>query len=358
MKKRAVKNQSGKEIEILSLARGIACVFIILFHYTSRYTQIFDSKLSICCEINFGYAFTMVFLLLSGYLMYRPETMRIKAFLFKKLLRIYPCYLVAVVLIFCTTSWLLKERSVLPLAFLANTLLINTPLGLPYVDGAHWYIYAEFVYILMFAIISAFAKKRQGLIWMAVSFMCLVLICVNKHMDLRIANGAYVLLQARYVPVFITGNTLAQRKSGGLWTGTGTLLICIATQCLTCDIAQGIVGIAFAAVLVLVTMKPKVQELNLRHLKILAPIFGIATISYPLYLLHQNIGYAVMRLIEKATRSGVEYDYLSILAALCVAALLAILFHITLEAPLKKISKDIIKGFTSRKCRECGKESI
>lgn len=75
-------------------------------------------------------------------------------------------------------------------------------------------------------------------------------------------------------------------------------------------------------------VKPLIQ-------KILSPITWVASISYPLYLLHQNIGYII---IQKMEAIGLINEVFLIIPIIIIM-FFAWLVHHFVETPLQRMSK-------------------
>lgn len=128
----------NKQIEGL---RGIAMVIVVCYHLIFGYLKHYGTPI----ENNFlgikywGYFGVSIFILISGYFS-QGENSIIRTII-KKVSRLWPAYVVAVFVIYITTTMFqLEGRTVSKLGFLANCLMLNGFIGIGYVDGAHWYI--------------------------------------------------------------------------------------------------------------------------------------------------------------------------------------------------------------------------
>lgn len=138
----AIKNKKKKKNTQIEGLRGVAILIIVVFHIFDRFQQIYFER-SIVWMNNFGTFGTTIFLLISAFLLMSPSqticTFReaVNAFL-KKLVRLWPCYVVCVTITFLLSRVLyLPERTVGWGDYLFNILLLNRFFNIPFVDGAH-----------------------------------------------------------------------------------------------------------------------------------------------------------------------------------------------------------------------------
>lgn len=194
-----------RNIQIEGL-RGIAILFVIIYHVFDRYQQIYLKQ-----EIKFlnhwGSFGVTVFFMISAYFAVSPVTNEcdlkfgVKKWL-RKVLRLWPSYFVSIVIIFITTRIVyLPERTVSFSEFLMNMFLINRFWGIPYVDGAHWYLNALISMFLVNGIIQI--GKTHKWPWRYLLWMALVIV-EEKIFD----TGDMYLLGGPYVTVFCMGIAL------------------------------------------------------------------------------------------------------------------------------------------------------
>lgn len=126
----AIKNKKKKKNTQIEGLRGVAILIIVVFHIFDRFQQIYFER-SIVWMNNFGTFGTTIFLLISAFLLMSPSqticTFReaVNAFL-KKLVRLWPCYVVCVTITFLLSRVLyLPERTVGWGDYLFNILLLN-----------------------------------------------------------------------------------------------------------------------------------------------------------------------------------------------------------------------------------------
>lgn len=121
-----------------------------------------------------------------------------------------------------------------------------------------------------------------------------------------------------------------------------SLLGCIGIQFYVQGITYGIyfaVFIAMTYIGVVLYRKKYIPSICL--MLICRPVLFIATISYPLYLVHQNLGYIIIQNME---RNGLTYEVLLIIP-ISIMVCLAYLLHRYIEKPCSKALNNICKQF-------------
>lgn len=141
--------------------RGLAMIIIVLYHTFLRFYQIY-----IGTELDFtkviGRFGTCMFLIISCYFLvdfkrsnYDFSLLR---YLLKKLLRLWPCYAVAITITAVVVHiWPLPERTSTWTDWLLNLVFINGFIETPYIDGAHWYLTT----LVSFIIITGIGRKLK-----------------------------------------------------------------------------------------------------------------------------------------------------------------------------------------------------
>lgn len=331
-----LQENTGKRIEVFDLIRAIACIGVILFHYTSRYLELYYSNSSFYIRFDYGYSMVIVFLMMSGFFMYSIRPLKATSFLAKKIVRLFPAYAVGIILIFIVTRFFLVDRSVSFVDLLINFTMLNNMIGVPYVDSAHWFVTVELVFILILFAIYLLRIKKVWIPLLIIDVLALILIILNKYVDIWIINVFYILCSARYIGVLIFGYNIAEIYNNNLKANKIniiSLIISSAAQLIIADISNIIAFVVFGSFMLIVIANKKL--LTYQFPKAFSPLFFISEISYPLYIIHQNLGYAMITNLDKYL-SGGEFI---ILIPITVCILLAYIIHRFIETPCIKKTK-------------------
>lgn len=196
-----MENKKNVQIEAI---RIISMLMIVIFHYTYRFTELYGIE-----TINFPFQKSLgkigvgIFFIISGYFLARDynKCERPINFLVKKLLRIYPMYVICVTIIYISVSIFgLPSRETSFLDYILNLLLINGFIGVDYVDGAHWFLTYMIIFYAMISITLAF--KRNGNKILELYLIVNIILAVAKNY-IPFVNYIYMFLRGRIFLFFI-----------------------------------------------------------------------------------------------------------------------------------------------------------
>ncbi|TWT74683.1 Acyltransferase family protein [Posidoniimonas polymericola] len=325
---------TGRILELDAL-RGLAAVAVVLFHFTTRFEALFGRATPLGWSVSLGEYGVDLFFMLSGFviLMTLERTTGWFSFVWGRFSRLYPAYWVAVGLTFAVVAWFgLPGQEVSPRDALLNVTMVQSLLGAEHVDGAYWSLQAEVIFyanMLLLFRSGVFRRPLTAVVaWVAVSVAALLISLGAEH-GLLPAAAAHVtklmtLGSLKYIPLFGVGillYSLKQRRIDSLEAVLGVTL-CLLADVLHHGVTAGVVGIGLAGLLA-AAVHGRLPWLNQRGLVYLGAL------SYPLYLVHQNIGYVIMRSAEAA---GIAPG-LGVAAAVAVAVVLAAALHHLVEGP-------------------------
>lgn len=331
MEDNLIKSKPQSRIQELDACRGLAALSVVLYHYTTRFNELFHHSNQVRTYWPLGFLGVNFFFILSGYIIFTTlaSTKTPREFAAKRLARIAPVFWCGVV-----TTWTVLSLSGLPgrsVSFggaLANLTMFQTFAGIPFVDGAYWSLQIEVVFYAVVAMVMF----REGISSTAVRKMVLGLVVYVSllHLGSRFNHFPHFLLQMSpyldYTPLFSIGILLYYYQS--------------EPQHVRQILPQLVFSIATVGYWVPISFLPVIGFTLLfflvfaGKLKFLGqpPLVFLGTISYALYVVHQNVGYVVIRWGYSAG----WHPYLSIAVALITALGLATLFTFVLEKPIRK----------------------
>ncbi|TWT38057.1 Acyltransferase family protein [Posidoniimonas corsicana] len=325
---------AGRILELDAL-RGLAAVAVVLFHFTTRFDELFGRSTTLGWSAPLGEYGVDLFFMLSGFviLLTLERTSGWFSFAWGRFSRLYPAYWAALALTFAVVTWFgLPGQEVSLRDAALNLSMVQSILGAEHVDGAYWSLQAEVIFyanmLLLFSL-GVFRRPLAAVLgWVAASAVALLVLHGADHGWLPSAAAHVTKLMTlgslHYIPLFGVGILLyawRERRLDDLETLLGV------TVCLIADVAHhgavaGAIGVVLAAVLA-AAVTGRLPWLNRRGLVYLGAL------SYPLYLTHQNIGYVVMRAAESAGLPPAA----GLALALAVAVLLAVVLHHAVERP-------------------------
>ena len=308
--------------------RGLAAAAVLLFHYTTRYESQFEFVGHPLVTIPYGYLGVQLFFMISGFVIFMTlhKTSRPLDFIISRFSRLYPAYWACVLL---TTGSILviglpgKEPTALQI--LVNMTMVQEVLHFKDVDGVYWTLLVELMfYISMFSLFITGQLRRIFpilLVWLALAAVQIVL---EKYTALRIPYTVEMLLNLKYIPHFALGMVFYHQRKNSSYSPTSLLVMIasVAVIALSGELAATIACFAFILLFHLF-----VHE-QLRFL-VTKPLLFLGTISYPLYLLHENIGFVA---IKKLTEYGFNINA-GILLAASISLVLAAMVTRYVEIP-------------------------
>ncbi|WP_223644199.1 acyltransferase [Corallococcus sp. EGB] len=312
----------------LDALRGIAALAVALYHFTAEYSDLYGHSGSLW-EMRFGKYGVQLFFAISGFviLMSLERVERVRDFMWSRAVRLYPSYWTSVALTFTVvTLFGLPEREFSLQTALVNLTMFHELLRIPHVDTVYWTLTIELsFYLLMFVLASARLLPR-------VISVFIVLVVAQTLAELA-AQAAGMTFLARlasrpHLQYFALGMLALKHSRGEVSLPSGLVLVGVsfAHEVLVgseapAPVFGGVLALAYAL------SRGWLRWLTWR------PLLFMGFISYPFYLVHQNIGYVIIRRLEAA---GWRPDA-AIAVAMTAGFLLAILITYRVEQPALRV---------------------
>jgi peptidoglycan/LPS O-acetylase OafA/YrhL len=339
------------QLPSLTALRGLAALWVVLFHYTALYFPRLDMT-GHSSLIGKGYLAVDLFFMLSGFVMthvyYRAFCESVKenyrSFLVARIARLYPLHVV-VLLLFVATALLVQLLAYastgtaqgIPLigtrslaAAIANLFMLQG-LSAEHLSWNYpsWSISVEFMAYLAFPLILPLVWRASGrakLVVLAAVCAALSLFAYLSGGDFNQWGGPLVLL--RCLPEFLLGTLIYSAYRARLWThwfaadAVGLVALAVAILCLHLR-APDLLIVALFPVLALAAVG---NTGNVARAINVAPLVWLGEISYSLYLIHGFVQYAATATLdhfgvhERAELSiGVSLALLVVMLAVCFA---------------------------------------
>lgn len=336
-----MKNKNDR-IEELDLFRGIAAILVILFHYTTRYQELYGHKMNYIINVPFGKMAVSTFFILSGFLICKSINKENSAvqFLWKRFIRMWPCYFCAMIIttiVICIGGDVFLERIPTIKQFICNLTMMPEYLGQKAIDGAYWTQAIEIIFYFIVASIILLNKREKikeiSIVWCVISIILNILIGNLNNKILKILG---VLCISTYSQLFITGILLYYLYNNDkdkklICFG---LALCLINQLLSLGIQYTIFYIVELVLFYLIIIKSAVKCHKFIEKKF---IIFISTISYPLYLVHQMIGYVIINKLESIGLVNEIFIFIPI----TISIILADLLHKFVEEPVIQKTKNL-----------------
>jgi len=302
-----MKNES--RIAFLDGLRGIAILLVVLFHAYARWPELvpFGNTFAKFPIFAYGWLGVQLFFIISGFVicMTLEKCHNFQEFILRRWLRLFPAMLMCSIIIFVMAP-LFPERPAGPVFYcnLLPGLTFIEPgwwaelLGFRImgIEGAFWSLYVEVKFYIIFGILYFMAGWRKAVVTLiglfCLSIIFLILWKFNPNIDIHLMSNIVAFTSAQYYGWFAAGALYykyfrEQRK---------TLLTYSMAIAFTSALVEGgfnwqpkLFAILLTVLFTLAITNTRVQVL-LTH----PGLLFIGLISYPLYLLHENMMIAMI----------------------------------------------------------------
>ena len=312
----------------LDLLRFLAVLMVVFFHYA--YRGYAADNLSVmpypllAPVAQYGYLGVELFFLISGFvILMTAASGSWRGFIISRCVRLYPAFWAACTLTFIVTRLIGGERfhATLP-QYLVNMTMLNGFAGVRSIDNAYWSLFVElrfYALVTMVLLLGQIQRIQPLLIGWTV---------VTAALEFLPVGLLHNLLIYEYAPYFIAGATFYVVRSSGLTTHRVGLLLANLVLALRHSLAAlpaldkhyqthfapmvvGLCVVVFFAVMFAVSTG-RTGPLGQRSW------VTVGALTYPVYLMHQNIGYMVFNALYPAVSAHVLLW--GTVALMCVAA--------------------------------------
>jgi len=298
---------SHRRVLEIDALRFIAAVMVVMFHWAFRggatHTYIDSVYAPLLPAAQYGYLGVQLFFMISGFVILMSAQGRTtRQFAISRIVRLYPAFWAC-----CTVTALLTllfadaHFRVGAVQYLVNLTMLGDflPGGIAPVDGVYWSLFVEIRFYVFVAIVVAldWLPRTELLLWLWLGVAALLRLLPTTRLS--------EWLLADYAPLFVAGASCYLMHSLGVnWRRL--LLLGLSFALALHGVMAGALGLArqytsypfnplwagvalatFYAVMFIIATRGIAW---LRHPAALA----CGALTYPLYLLHQNIGYMVL----------------------------------------------------------------
>lgn len=310
----------------IDLLRFLAALSVVFYHYTFRGHAGGFSVMSyplLAPAAKYGYLGVELFFMISGFvvLMTAAASARLRDFCVSRIVRLYPAFWACCTITYAATVAFAPPQYSAFDQYLFNMTMVSGLLRIPPIDGAYWSLLVEIRFYALIAVVLATGRIYQAqrclVLWLlaCIALEILAMLPINWIPALALHYLRSVLI-TNYATYFIAGATcfLIWEKGASLnrlavllaaWGlaifQSGAILRKVVEEnyktTLNSSIVASILTIFFL-VMLLIALRRTGSIANYRW-----PLAG--AISYPLYLLHQNIGYLVFNRLYPALNAHV-----------------------------------------------------
>lgn len=323
------------EIDLLRFCAAMAVVF---FHYAFRgYAADGLSKMPyplLAPVAKYGYLGVELFFMISGFvILMTAEQGSLKRFAMSRVARLYPAFWACCTITFVVTLWLGRPGQVSLSQYLVNMTLLSEFVGVDDIDGVYWSLFVEIRFYLGVALLLLFRQMANAQRWLAV---WLVASTVARLVHLPWLR---VWLIVDYAPLFVAGATFYRVWQSG-WSRERALLLGLAWvlalyaalgeaggiaryygEAFDRSVVAGLISLFFGAMALVASRRT--GFIGRRRWTV------VGALTYPLYLIHQNIGYMVFNSAFPAVN-----PHLLLWGTIALMLGAAYVVHVRVERPL------------------------
>ncbi|MGA5301701.1 acyltransferase family protein [Nucisporomicrobium flavum] len=292
----------------------------------------------------YGFLGVEVFFLISGFVIATSGWGRtVRGFAVSRAVRLYPAFWVGVLLTAAVVTALPVIYGV-PVSgqpavsdIVINLTMLAEPLGTPLVDTVYWTLWCEIRFYLLFACLVGAGLSRKRVATFATCWLVAAVV-IPAHPRSLVTD----LVMPDFAPYFIAGVTMSLMRRFGPDRRLGLLLAgcwLVSLQRVhvrVLDLKPGFAVPAWPAYLLLTIAYGVLLAIALGYTDRLTWrwLATAGALTYPFYLLHQRIGYSLIRTAYAHT--GLPAPVL-ITAAVTVLLTVAWLVHRFVERPLAPV---------------------
>jgi len=352
-----------RRVNEIDLLRFLAALAVVFFHYAFRgYAADGRSDMPyplLAPVAKYGYLGVELFFLISGFVILMTASRgSLRDFSISRFVRLYPAFWACCTLTYLAIGWLGNGRySAGAVQYLVNMTMLSGFVGVPSIDGVYWSLFVELQFYAMVAAVLAIGRIQHAQWWLVLWLVATLALEVFPVARLR------SLLLADYAAFFIAGAAaflIWSRGASALrWALMAVSLGIALHRSLASipsfeayyrtDLDAGVVAAlvtSFFVVMALVATGRMGVVARMRWA-------GVGALTYPLYLLHQYIGYMIFNAAYPAINAHVLFwGTLALMLALSHAV------HVLVErrfaGPLKRACERAWDGATARAERALG----
>ena len=288
-------------LQALDILRFIAAMCVMVYHMTYRPLFLGDGALALFPAVQavskFGYLGVELFFLISGFVILWSASGRSAAsYVASRVSRLVPSLWVCIALTSAVLIAFGKAAGIVqPKVILANMTLVAGYVGLPYVDGVYWTLQAEIKFYVLVFILIVLRQMRRIEDWLVVWLVALAIAYASfapgwlKSLVI-FPYGSYFIGGSLFFLIWREGVTT--RRLVCLGASLVLSLMCVRheaagfmnndTSPIALNTASAIVVCLYGLVFAVSLRRVVLPESDLW--------FQLGALTYPLYLLHNQIG--------------------------------------------------------------------
>ena len=344
----------ASRLAVVDGLRLLAAFSVLAYHYTGINRDYWGAKPLVEFPTlhhlsRYGYLGVELFFLISGFVILMTAYDRtVQSFVSSRVARRYPAYWVAILITFLLQQFWTGGRTPTFLEALGNLTMAQNAYGLTDVQGAFWTLWVELRFYLLIGVLMAVGMTRRRLLAFAVLWPLIGQIADNNGSSILSA-----LLVPSYAPYFAAGIVLflltTDVRNLACWLALGfTGVFSVAQAAGYAERASQLTGarvspvVTGGAVVVMLLVLLACTHGPLSRIRWGWLTFAGA-LTYPLYLVHGQIGYFVIDQLQDGLQS-----YVVLALATVASFVVAYLIHRLVERPAARPLRRAVESSLGR----------
>jgi peptidoglycan/LPS O-acetylase OafA/YrhL len=337
------RSKTNPRYEALDALRGLAALGVVFFHFVVYFDETYGFGQWNVSEwflyepleaLRYGPHF---FYMISGFviLMTIDRTRSASVFIKSRLIRIMPAFLVALSLATVVTYlWGSDIIHVRLIDVFINALFLQGLVNRPHIDPAYWSLLVEIAFYMMAASLMYGAQLRSKIswvlwVWLGMTYFEIIFWQKIDGVMAKVLDEIFIVEYSMY---FIVGIVLYLTHKNRKMAMNHKILLVLSIPVILTGIPMPFGFYLTPMILVLwLAIKGKLDWLLAYR-----PFLWLGALSFPLYVIHQNIGTV---LIHNMIKHGIS-DIWSVLSATALSLFLAQIIYSLIETPAQKWLKD------------------
>ncbi|MEV7614060.1 acyltransferase [Streptomyces sp. NPDC089799] len=344
---------------VLDGLRLIAALSVLSFHWlgVNKHPTVWGQKPSVMMPTahhlaSYGWLGVQLFFVISGFVICMSCWGRSpRQYFTSRVVRLYPAYWVCILitaLVVTYASTVRADRSKLtPSDVLTNLTMLQWPLKGEAVDGVYWTLFIELRFYLLFAVVVA-----MGLTYRRVLAFCGIWTILAALTPISGSSVMDLFLMPEYAPYFVAGVAMyLVYRFGANWMLFGVIgfswlyaqnRLRITVKSYEGEVVHSLSWPVLAVVSALIFLVMTAVAMGAFNWVRWKWLTVAGALTYPVYLLHQELGWAMIR--WGRDHGVAPYPLLGI----CLAAilLLAYLVHRLVERPVSALLRRMLDSAT------------
>jgi len=328
----------------LDALRGMAVLLVLVYHYTTRVHELYPEVIP-PFSFPWGLYGVDLFFVISGFVisLTLEKTTRWQEFVRSRFRRLFPSYWMANCITFAAISVFgLPGRDISFAVFVANLTMLQNWFSLPSTDGAYWSLFIELCFYLLMGILTfRFSALRGSLPYVLLAYVgwmlggyyltALQVVSIPKPLGNLLFLGFYGHLFVAGICFYELYRRRTPKVQGAV------IMLCGFCQILMRDTESvPVVAVSFLFFWLFINKKLSWLARN--------PLLFLGEISYCLYLIHQNVGYVIMRYMNDLTQSWAISALVATGAVVLLAAVLTYRFEQPIGRRLRKFQDEQVNA--------------